>query len=268
MSGSLANRLRRLEATMTQRPAAREQMTPVELARAVGIEPDPWQANVLASDARRLLLLCCRQAGKSTCAAIAALHKSLYTPRSLTVLVSASQRQASELFRVVRDLLAKLDHAPALTEDNRLSMTLDNGSRVVSLPSNERTVRGYASVDLLIEDEAAKVYDDLFRATLPMISVSSGQLILMSTAWGRRGHFYALWESGGPAWERVKVTGEQCPRLTPEILAEARATMGPLWYASEFACEFVDTADSVFSYDQVTAALSSDVTPLFDRRSA
>ena len=40
-------------------------------------QPDPWQATVMRSPAKRLLLNCSRQAGKSTTTAIIGLHQAL-----------------------------------------------------------------------------------------------------------------------------------------------------------------------------------------------
>ncbi len=68
-----------------------------------------------------------------------------------------------------------------LEEDNRLSFTLSNGSRVVSLPGTSETVRGFSAPRLVIEDEAAFVEDGVYGAVRPMLAVSSGRLILMST---------------------------------------------------------------------------------------
>ena len=99
---------------------------------ALNFEPDPWQAKALRSAGKRLVLNCCRQAGKSTIAAIRALHVAMYATGSLVLLVSPSLRQSGELFRKVIGLLEKLDERPELTEDNRLSLRLLNGSRVVS----------------------------------------------------------------------------------------------------------------------------------------
>src|SRR5215831_4597380 len=65
-----------------QRPDA------VALMRQAGMEPDPWQAHCLTSPAQRLLLLCTRQAGKSTVTAVMALHTALYQPGSLILMLS------------------------------------------------------------------------------------------------------------------------------------------------------------------------------------
>src|SRR3712207_2598818 len=74
-------------------------LDPVALARRAGIEPDPWQADVLRSASPRQLLNCCRQSGKSTTVAVLAVHTALYDPGALVLLLSPTERQSSELFK-------------------------------------------------------------------------------------------------------------------------------------------------------------------------
>ncbi len=239
-------------------------LDPVAFAReSLGFAPDPWQADALRWTGRRLMLNCARQSGKSTIAAILALHRAIYCPGSLVLLVSPSLRQSGELFRKVTELLELLDEKPALTEDNKLSLRLTSGSRVVSLPAKEGTVRGFSGVDLIVEDEASRVSDDLYWALRPMLAVSRGRLILMSTPFGKRGHFFKEWTDGGGMWERVEVKATECPRISPEFLEEELASLGDWWYKQEYLCEFVESIDAVFSFDYVMAAIATDVTPLF-----
>lgn len=260
-------RLQRIERRLRERAkpkAVLEYADPLFFARhTLKFDPDPWQERVLTSQDDRLSLNCCRQSGKSTSAAIRGLHQALFFPRSLVLLVSPTLRQSSELFRKVTDFLSLLPVRPELVEDNRLSLQLKNASRVVSLPSKESNVRGYSGAALIIEDEASRVSDDLYLAMRPMLATSGGKLILMSTPWGKRGHFYEAWENGGDSWERIKVTAYDCPRISAEFLAEEKATMPHNWFASEYCGEFTGTEDSVFRYDDVMAAMSSDIAPLF-----
>lgn len=101
-------------------------------------------------------------------------------------------------------------------------------------------------------------------AIRPMLAVSKGKLILMSTPFGKRGHFYEAWDKGGDAWERIKVTAEENPRISKEFLEEERKAMGKWWFMQEYMCEFLDPIDSVFSYDTIMAALSEEIQPLFN----
>lgn len=241
-------------------------LDPVLFAKeALRFTPDPWQEQALRWSGKRLLLNCSRQAGKSTTAAILALHRALFYPASLVLLVSPSLRQSSELFRKVQDLLKSLpqEQQPELVEDNKLSLTMKNKSRIVSLPGSEGTIRGFSGANLIIEDEAARVPDDLYFAVRPMLAVSGGRLILMSTPFGKRGHFFKEWTEGGDTWERIMITAHDCPRISPEFLKEERQTLGEWWFKQEYLCEFVETEDQLFTYDQVMTAVSEDIEPLF-----
>jgi len=241
-------------------------LDPVLFAKeALGFTPDPWQEQALRWGGKRLLLNCSRQSGKSTTAAILALHKALFYPASLVLLVSPSLRQSSELFRKVQDFLKALpaEQQPELVEDNKLSLTMKNKSRIVSLPGSEGTIRGFSGASLIVEDEAARVPDELYFAVRPMLAVSGGRLILLSTPFGKRGHFFKEWTEGGDTWERIMITAHDCPRITPEFLEEERQALGEWWFKQEYLCEFVETEDSVFTYDQVMAAITEEVEPLF-----
>ncbi|HYV34464.1 MAG TPA: hypothetical protein VE988_02095, partial [Gemmataceae bacterium] len=77
-------------------------LDPTRLLSAQGMTPDSWQRDVLFSQARDILLNCSRGAGKSRVTSALALHTALFRPRSLVLLVSRSLRQASELFRYVK----------------------------------------------------------------------------------------------------------------------------------------------------------------------
>jgi hypothetical protein len=239
-------------------------LDPVAFAReALSFTPDEWQARALRWSGRRLLLNCCRQSGKSTTAAILGLHRALFYPGSLVLLVSPSLRQSSELFRKVSKHLEQLNMPPRKIEDNRLSVTFANGSRIVSLPSTEGTIRGYSGAALIIEDEAARVPDDLYFAVRPMLAVSGGRLILMSTPFGKRGHFFKEWSEGGDGWERISITADNCPRISPAFLKEEQASLGQWWYRQEYMCDFVEPIEQVFGFDLITKAITPTVEPLF-----
>lgn len=234
----------------------------VAFATMLGLDLDPWQAALLASDSRRDILNCSRQAGKSTAAAVLALHEALYSPGSVTVLVSPTQRQSSELFRKVIDLRSALPYAPPLLEDNRLSMHVAGGGRVLSLPGSEATIRGISAVTLLVVDEASRVDDQLYLAVRPMLAVRNGRLVLMSTPRGKRGFFWEVWDEGD-GWAKVRVPAVDVPRISVEFMDEERRSMPAWFFEQEYLCEFKEDADSVFNYDDVMRALRDDITPLF-----
>jgi hypothetical protein len=235
----------------------------VEFARALGLVPDPWQERLLRSDVDRVLLNCCRQSGKSTMSGLIALHWALVVPGSLVLCLAPSERQSKELFAKVTDFYRTLSHAPPTESDRKLGMKLANGSRIEALPGSEKTIRGFSSVDLLILDEAARVDDGLYHAVRPMLAVSGGSLIMLSTPAGKRGAFFEAWEDGSAEWERYRVTAEECPRISAEFLEEERAALPAYIYRQEYQCSFEETEDTVFTTDMIEQAVSSEVTPLF-----
>jgi hypothetical protein len=265
---ALAKRLGRLEALarrQTDRNAAvlgALAEDPVRLLIDAGMEPDGWQAAVLRSDARRLLLLASRQAGKSSVAAALALRTALLRPRSPVLLLSPSLRQSGELYRKVVDLFGALGRPMGVTAESALRLELANGSRVVSLPGDEKNIRGFSGVALLVIDEAARVADALYCSVRPMLAVSQGRLVALSTPFGKRGWFHDEWHGEGE-WERVKITAEQCPRISPQFLAEERRALGERWFRQEYDCEFSECLDAVFSWADIQAALSDNIQPLF-----
>src|SRR5919199_3284635 len=168
-------------------------LDPVALAQQAGLDPDPWQRDVLRSTAPRVLLNCSRQSGKSTISALLALHTALYTPSALVLMLSPSLRQSAELFRKGLDLYRALGRPVPAQAETSLRLELEGGSRIISLPGSEATIRGYSGVRLLVIDEAARVEDTLYGSLRPMLAVSNGRLIALSTPFGRRGWWVEAW---------------------------------------------------------------------------
>jgi len=239
-------------------------LDPVLLARRMGLDPDPWQAEVLRSGSQEIILNCSRQVGKSTVTGVLAGHTALYEPGAPILLLSPTERQSIELLRKVRDTLRQLGTATTeIEKDNTLSLEFASGSRIIALPGKEGTVRGFSGVKLLVIDEASRVPDALYQAVRPMLAVSGGRIVLLSSPFGKRGFFHHEWTEGGPGWHRVEVTAHQCPRIDPAWLDKERATIGDWWFAQEYLCQFKETTDQVFAYDDVMGAVSADVAPLF-----
>jgi len=235
----------------------------VEWAREkLGFDADPTQARVLVSRSRRGLLNCTRQWGKSTVTAAKAVHLAVTCAESLILVVSPSARQSGELLRKAEGFARKLGIRPKGDGDNEISLAFPNGSRMVGLPGNEDTVRGFSAVNLLLVDEASRVSDELYMAVRPMLAVSRGTIWAMSTPFGKRGFFYEAWANEKEEWDRVRVTAEACPRISQKFLVEEQRAMGDRCYRQEYLCEFGDSVSSVFDRDDIERAITDDIRPL------
>ena len=175
---------------LRERRLQRQPPDAVQLMTQAGMPPDPWQQQVLQSQADRILLNCCRQSGKSQITAALALATAFRERDALILVLSPSLRQSQESFRKVSDLYRTCAAPMPPQAESALRLELRNGSRIVSLPGTESTIRGYSKVRLLIVDEASRCEDPLYYSLRPMLSISHGRLICLSTPFGRRGFFY------------------------------------------------------------------------------
>jgi hypothetical protein len=232
-----------------------ESLDPVLLARRIGWEPDPWQADALRSQAPRVALNVHRQGGKSHVAAMKAIHCAAYQPGSLVLVVSPSQRQSGELFRRISEMWKLMGRPIPAENENTTTLALANGSRIIALPGDPETIRGHAAARLLVIDEASRVSDDLMTAARPMLAVSQGQLLAISTPRGRRGWWFRAVTEPRNGWEVTTHPASENPRLSRAFLEAERADMTDLDFRQEYGCEFVDGAGSLFAADDVLAAV-------------
>jgi hypothetical protein len=252
---ALERELRRLESRRQISERLEISAYPVEFATSVGIIPDDWQVEVLSSDHPRKILCCGRQTGKSTVGALLALHKALTQPGSAVLVVAPGERQAKLLFSKAKRLYEQAGHPLPAHSERRTGLELSNGSIIEALPAVERTTRGY-SVDLLVVDEAAAVPDMDYHGILPALIATQGEQVLLSTPRGKRGFFHELWHSADD-WMRATVRSDEVGRIRDEDLEVFRHTMPEQFFRQEFYCEWLETEGSLFSYDDIQAALAA-----------
>jgi hypothetical protein len=241
-------------------------LDPTRLFRAAGLEPDPWQRRLLLEPWDRALLNITRQGGKSLTVAALALHTVLFRSDALVLVLAPARRQSKELLRKAWSLYQAAGRPMPVDNRSELRARFENGSRMIALPGTEETIRGFSAVDLIVADEAARVDDELYGSVRPMLAVSEGRLVGLSTPWGKRGWFYEAWTDETQDWHRVKHTAEECPRLSEEFLRQEKREIGRWMYRQEYLCQFVDPVNQMFRTSEIEGAFDSDVDPLFDGR--
>lgn len=238
------------------------EVDPSQLLDLLGFDPLGWQRHLLRSTSDKVMLNCHRQAGKSCAAGALAIWTALRQPGSLTIVVSASQRQANELLRKIVGFYKALGTPVGLVEDSSTTLSLATGSRVVSLPDSIDTIVGFSSPRLIILDEASRMKDETYLGVRPMLTRSRGRMVLMSTPRGRRGFYYMCWNDHDTTWDRVEFPVTSNPHIDPDWLEEERRLLGPRWFAQEYSCSFEETEGQYFPTEAVLAAFSSSRPPL------
>ena len=220
----------------------------------------PYQREDVESDARFRWCCWARQTGKSFTKSLRRLLRGLKRGRT-QVFLSAGERQSAELMQKVRQHCQALKIAHDFVGDRffertsfrQLEVTLPNGVRIIGLPANPQTARGFTG-DVLLDEFAMHAFDrDIWAAMFPTILRGDGELDVASTPKGRKNVFYQL--SGNDRFVQSTVTLPDAIEQGLKVdLEEVRRSMGDEeLFRQEFLCEFLDEATAFLTYEQIAA---------------
>ena len=220
---------------------------------------DPWQSEVITAKGN-IVLRSGRQVGKSTAISVKAGKFALANPHKNILIVASVERQAQLLFeKTLAWVTANYPKLIAKGKDKptKHKLTLTNGSVIYCLPTglSGYGIRGY-TVHMLIADEAAFIPEAVWTAVTPMLAVTGGDIILLSTPFGDSGYFYDCFQD--PNFTKFHVSSEDCPRISKAFLAFEKSRMTKAQYAQEYKGEFVHELSRFFSEELITQTLSLD----------
>ncbi len=220
--------------------------------------PDPAQIPVLTEQSTRIMLLAPRQTGKTTVAAVRIAHEAATNEDALILLASASGRQSGQLLQKTRAILHHAGAEFSAPPPHCDGFTLANGSQVVALPDNPETIRGFSAPRLIVVDEAAFASREVFAALEPMMTVSGGTILLISTPNGQTGYFYDQWHNDNGPWVRHQMSLQDCPRVDRAAIEAMRQTMSREQFDQEFLCKFVASGTQFISTEVYRKCLRDD----------
>jgi phage FluMu gp28-like protein len=251
------------EPWIAQPKCVQQEQDIIEFARRLGFEPDEKQCEILRSTAKRGILNCTRQWGKTQAIAAKVVHHLFTQPDRLVIVASTGKRASGTFIRRVKTMLRKLGVKAQGDGDNELSVLLPNNSLIVGLPHAPDNIRGFAGATMVVIEEAAYVSDEMYAAVAPMLATTNGPLWMLSTSGAKSGFFYETWQHGGPEWHRVRVLAADCPRISQEFLDKEIKALGMERFRREFLCEFTGTGANAFDRDVVERALDDSIEPIF-----
>jgi phage FluMu gp28-like protein len=135
----------------------------------------------------------------------------------------------------------------------QLEIVLPGGVRIIGLPANPQTARGFTG-DVFLDEFAMHAFDrDIWAAMFPTLLRGDGELDIASTPKGRSNMFYQL--RGNPHFSTSLLTLPDAIQQGLDVNAEEiRQAMGDdTLYRQEFLCEFLDEATAFLTYDQIAA---------------
>lgn len=226
----------------------------------------PYQRRWVLDSRRFKIGVWSRQVGKSFATAFEADLDCIQTPRTDWLVMSAGQRQSDEWMLKALSVARACEAGLAGTKDagaakftaSASEIRFANGSRILSLPANPDTARGY-SANLVLDEFAMHEADrEVWAAIFPTITNElSGQkkIRVVSTPKGRGNKFAELWEEGGPQWSRHRVTLDDAIaaglRVDKAALREGVADED-IW-RQEYFCEFLANDTTYFPLDLIRA---------------
>lgn len=227
---------------------------------------DIWQKKILEVNGN--LVLCSgRQVGKSTIIAKKAGDFSTSNSKKSVLIISATERQAQELFIKCLNYLEDTNKHLLKTGRDRPTrhiIHLKNGSIIRCLPTGlaGTGIRGF-TIDLLIADEAAFIPEEVWIAVTPMLLTTGGDIILVSTPHGRLGYFWRCYND--KSFKVFHVKSEEVIKNREissswtefqrekalEHLEREKKSMSSLEYAQEYLGEFIDELRQFFPDDLI-----------------
>lgn len=181
--------------------------SPSVYLQSIGFNAFLWQRIVASTSATRIILLCSRQAGKSTIVSSIPCHTAKYQSGSLNIVIAPTEDQAKEDILKIKDFIAHDPTYPHLKRDGSDIIALDNGSRIIVVVATDRGARGYSRPRTVVLDEASRIPDVVYKSgVVPMMNNNpKGKVFMLSTPFGRTGFFYDTWTRQSRRWQKIFV---------------------------------------------------------------
>ena len=250
-------------AASTPAPMPPQWKTDVErfASEAFQLELFPHQVQLVNATQRINLLIAGRGAGKSVAAQIKALHHACTRPNHLVMVISSGQRMSQDFGARIRDLLSASPLAEWIEQASTQEIRLKNGSRMVFLPANPDTIRGYhprhrqsgqRGVTVILDEACFMPKGEEIRqaAEYALITAPQGQMIIVTSPSSLNSWVYPYVEHAQNPHAPISVI--QCgsdanPLITPQEIERLRESKNAAEFRAEVLGEWVESAYGLFS---------------------
>lgn len=237
---------------------------------------DPWQIDWHSDRSRLKVALKGRQGGFSFDESWDEVRECAEAPSIPWIQMSKGERQVKELMEKNQRHIEAFDAAieffdgqPFLEEEiycesiaekvTVLTVVFRNGSRIIGLPANPDTARGFTGNVFLDEFAFHSDPRKIMAALIPIIT-RGYKLRIVSTPNGKAGKYYEMWTNlqSGYSKHRVDIHEMAARSITREIDVEAlRLAMDDdELFAQEFECVFLDESTAFIPYELISQAES------------
>lgn len=210
---------------------------------------DPWQKELRKSKGD-VTVVSGRQCGKTAGVSLLISDEAIDIPNSYILIGAYVIDQAEYVFVKVLDYLFTKHPKKIKGTPTKHEVKLKNGSTIIckAVGDTGAGMRG-PTVTMLVLDEAAFISDRAWIAIEPVISVSKGRTILLSTGQCKVGFFYK--STLNKKITQFHVSARNCPRHTKEFLDRKESELSPVAFAQEYLGEFLDDYNRKFTEEWI-----------------
>ncbi len=231
----------------------------------LGVTPHGTQARFLEDHSPVKVAACGRRWGKSTAAALDLIHMAavgdLQQEPTRQMIVAPTADQATIIADEVESLLLRSPLAGLVQQVVHSpfpEVTLVGGSIIMarSAQNEGKYLRG-RGMHRVVVDECAFISErTLQEAILPLLADTAGQLVLISTPFGRN-HFWEWFmrgQSGEPACRSYQFPSHLNPHISCAFIEAQRETMTEVQFRAEWLAEFLEDQSTVFRWSLIERA--------------
>lgn len=189
-----------------------------------------------------------RQCGKTLTAAMYLLWYAMFNDDSTILIASKNQGHALEIAARIRFAYEELPSwiKRGMKYYNRHNLELDNGSRIISEATTEKTGRGLSITKIYLDELAfinPRIQEEMWASLSPTLS-TGGSAIISSTPNGDTELFASLWRgamSDQNGYKPFQVHWREHPERGDEYWDLMVAQLGLLKARQEVGCEFLSS---------------------------
>jgi hypothetical protein len=194
------------------------------------------------------ILLCSRQMGKTTVAAMYILWLATFFSEKRCIIASKAMNHAVEIQSRIKFAYEELPNwlKAGCKFYNRTSIEFDNASVIICEATSEKTGRG-GSPSILFLDEIAfiskRIQDEMWASITPSLS-TGGKLVITSTPNGDADLFASLWRGANAkqnSFTPLQVLWWMHPDRDKKYYEEMRGKLGEIKTRQELDCEFLSS---------------------------
>ena len=211
------------------------------------------------------------------------LFRAMTLPNTWAAIISVSDRVAKDVMKVIydafyayRDKMVEMGHPKAIPKFGTRSKSdlsfPELNSRIQSLPTNARTIRGMTITDLYLDEFAHyQNAEEIYGAILPSITLDRGdissKITMISTPLSKFGPYYKFWTmKDKPEGKHISyhvIHWKECPRLVKNIQF-VKSSMDDDQFLREYCNEFIDEAMAGITFEEIKPCIDHNLVNEFD----